>query len=411
MLAGSFVVCTALLAACGSNDGPEGTVVPLDFCTAPDWVAIKDGSGPWQHILPVEGAYEATFETAKGGLAWASGPGGSLAGVIVQYGLPSELAVHCSEGTAQVNGSVTAIAETEHIQVGLANSNAFLHGTNPQTSFSLRSVPAGTWTLFGARLNDLPEPPIKVIVRRGVAVPHTGDLDPLDFDGPEAFTLAAAQATITGLGASTVAILYSSYFDSDGWQHEYTQAVVSLTGPTPFVAFPLERLETGELSEVTVLADDNLGYRGVYQFFRAPTDLTVAMGPVLNRPAVTFPNTSPYLRPLAQLASQVDYGQGAEAQFFQTSHYASIAVSAAYLGGTPATWQLELPDFSGVDGWDNAWGLDPAGPTQWSVRAQAGAVPYVRAQLHEGDRFLYAAQVSEQASIKASLDNMRPPNP
>ena len=96
----SFVTCAALLAACSGDDGPDGTVVPLDFCTPPDWVAIKDGNGPWQHILPVEGVYEATFETAKAGLAWANGPGGSLAGVIVQYGLPSELAIHCPTGAA-----------------------------------------------------------------------------------------------------------------------------------------------------------------------------------------------------------------------------------------------------------------------------------------------------------------------
>ena len=134
------------------------------------------------------------------------------------------------------------------------------------------------------------------------------------------------------------------------------------------------------------------------------------MGPVLNRPAVTFPNTSPYLRPLVQFASQVEYGEAAAVEFYQSSRGATVGVSAAYLGGTPATWQLELPDFSGVEGWDNAWGLDPTAPTQWLVRAQAGAVPYVRAQLHEGDRFLYAAQRSEEASIKAAIDNMRPRN-
>ena len=412
----SFTICAALLGACSGDDGPDGggngpdgTVVPLAFCTPPDWVAIKDGSGPWQRVLPVGGAYEATFETGKGGIAVASLTSPSGGSVTVKYGVPSALAVHCAEGQAQVRGTVTGVVEMDRVQIDLANSHTFFSGPVAPVSFSLQFVPAGTWNLFGLRSNDFVAAVPKAIVRRGVGVPQPGDLAPLDFDGAEAFTLTAAQVTVTGIGPGGGTIT-SSYYDSDGWQHDIKTSDLSVTGSAGYVAFPLDRLETNELSGLYAFASDHHGYRGTYQFFRAPTDIAVAMGPVLDRPAVTFPDTSPYLRPLARVASQAEYGDVAEAQFLQSSHFASVEVSAAYLGRTPVTWQLEFPDFSGVDGWDNAWGPDPASVTNWFVRAAAGAVPSARSQLHEGDRYEYAVQGSDAVSIKAALESTRARN-
>jgi hypothetical protein len=56
----------------------------------------------------------------------------------------------------------------------------------------------------------------------------------------------------------------------------------------------------------------------------------------------------------------LEYDNVVRISYIQDHHFASVEVTSGYLGGTPATWELEMPDFSGVDGWDNSWGLDPA---------------------------------------------------
>ena len=94
-----------------------------------------------------------------------------------------------------------------------------------------------------------------------------------------------------------------------------------------------------------------------YGFFRAATDRTVSLGAALAPATVTSVATAPYARLRVQLASQADYNAFATATFAQSTRQATISASAAYFGGTPATWDLAVPDLAGVAGFDPTWGL------------------------------------------------------
>ena len=120
---------------------------------------------------------------------------------------------------------------------------------------------------------------------------------------------------------------------------------------------------------------------------------------------------SPYLRPRVQLASQVSYGRVASARFYQVGLAVTVTVSAGYLGATPATWDIELPDFSSVDGWSAAWGLDPGRNLQWDIVAEGGANPGLGDVVREGDRSMYASLAAgDPLSIRA-LKRDGPPEP
>jgi hypothetical protein len=237
-------------------------------------------------------------------------------------------------------------------------------------------------------------------------VSPNGELASLDFEGPEAFEAASVQLTITGLSAPIYASAGSDFYDGDGWMNGVGVSSVSETASASYAAVPPDRLAADELSAVWVAADDELGARVIYSFSRTPVQ-AVEIGPVLTRPDITYPNVTPYLRPVARLRSQPEYERLALVDYSQGGRSASVEVTAAYLGGTPATWQLELPDFSGVDGWNNSWGLDPAAPPRWYVEAQGGVNPFVRAPLHEGDRYRAAYQTSDDISSGSARMRLR----
>jgi hypothetical protein len=49
-----------------------------------------------------------------------------------------------------------------------------------------------------------------------------------------------------------------------------------------------------------------------------------------------------------------------------------MEITKGYVGGTPATWDVTIPDVSGVDGFQSAWMLESGVATSWSLEvAQA----------------------------------------
>ena len=69
----------------------------------------------------------------------------------------------------------------------------------------------------------------------------------------------------------------------------------------------------------------------------------------------------------------------------QNFDYITLAVTAAYLGGTPATWVIEFPDLTSVEGWDPAWGLSESPAIVWTVAAEGGVDRSLGDVIHDGD--------------------------
>lgn len=89
-------------------------------------------------------------------------------------------------------------------------------------------------------------------------------------------------------------------------------------------------------------------------------NLTGTFGPALNTPRIAIAGTSPYVRPRATLTTQAEYGDWFTTDFQQGdgANYRDVQIqkTGAYNSGA-GTITFELPDFSGVSGWNNDWGL------------------------------------------------------
>lgn len=413
------VLALAFLAACGSSDGPSdppsATDVELAFCTgvfAPHWVAAQDGDEAWRRLEPVAGSrYQAPFTTGRGGLAYVDGEGHNL---VVNYGLAAELATACASGSKHVTGTTANVGENGLASLALGSVRAFDYGSDT-SPFDLWSVPDGPQDLFAARFprGSLRYPADRMIIRRAQDVPPEGELATLDFGAAEAFAPVTAGISATGLNGPLDAEVTSWWYGDRG----RTIAMVMwsgaiLQGATTWSAVPLEQLEADDLSFLEVTTYDASGrYRSVVTFLRTPGDRVVDMGPELNRPELTRVAESPYLRPRVLLASQASYGRVASARFYQVGLAVAVTVSAGYLGGTPATWDIELPDFSSVDGWSAAWGLDPGLNLRWDIIAEGGPNPGLGDLVRDGDKSLFASFAGgDPLSIRA-VKRDGPPEP
>jgi hypothetical protein len=73
----------------------------------------------------------------------------------------------------------------------------------------------------------------------------------------------------------------------------------------------------------------------------------------------------------------------------------SVTVTAAYYTSSSTEWDLTLPDFTGVDGWQNAWGLQDGTQFTWRSTVYRGrAALLFGAAPDENEAILFAGRSS-----------------
>lgn len=106
---------------------------------------------------------------------------------------------------------------------------------------------------------------------------------------------------------------------------------------------------------------------------------TFTLGAFMSTPTLTVTSRSPYLRMKQDYVIQPDYNKYFDASFGQgnssTTRHWEIHSSTAVTGNTLAS--LEMPDLSGVTGWQNTWGLQAGQSTNFGFTATGytGTIP------------------------------------
>jgi len=375
---GPFPILALLLLACSSGDDDDAPrTISLEFCPgdAPTWMAQQDGStGPWQRVPPSSATrWDFAFASDRGGIArvYAHGTGSLLEILLASTDELARVADFvasqsgCNGSRSEVEATIAGVAEEQIAIVSLGGITAWA----TEGPLPLTDVLNGTWPLVAVRANWresgwLAE---RIILRRGISVPGTGVLSPaIDFDNAESFAAATANLTVTSLDGE--ADVTTSFRANDG-----TSSTLSTLRMSPasnagtYGAIPVGNLDTGELQQFGIATYAASGVQITYAHFRAVADRSVDVGPALATPTIDHVATTPNLRPRVLLAMQAQYNRAVWARFQQSApHHVSIEATSAYLGN-PSSWVVEVPDFSGVDGWDVGWGLDPAQQYSWHV--------------------------------------------
>ena len=420
---------TLTLNVTGTGGGTGNTI--WEFCTTADtpiWLAFQDGTGAWQRATPTGTRFQFNIASGRGGVAfvhpttdamiasqrtlakrmstviettllmrnkavevrenrYASRYAARASSLVdgfdlsIFYGTQAELN---SQGTSQclagagktVNGTVANVAPTQTADISLGD--AFTSVTGGTTNFSLTGVPDGALDLVASRgefnTTTFQTTVDKLIIRRGINAANNTTLPVLDFNATEAFAPAEANVTVGNLGTD-IPIVSTSYFTASGTTGaSIFSGFQTGTGPYKYYGVPTARQITGDLHFAFVLATpqsqtaDNARFRGL--FFKDPTDRTVTLGAVLPAQTVSVAATTPYVRLRATGSVTADYNKYVEVIYAQGSatvaRSVSIGASAGYLSDA-TTYDFTIPEFSGVAGWDNNWGLKTGVETEWTV--------------------------------------------
>jgi hypothetical protein len=195
----------------------------------------------------------------------------------------------------------------------------------------------------------------------------------LDFGSAEAFAPAEATISVGNLGSDKAFV--TTFYVTKAAEGALFSTPERGAGPFRYYGVPAAKQIASDLHFAGALAEpgggaavDGFRFKGVY--FKDATDRTLTMGGVLPAPAVGTAGTTPYVRLRTTGALPADYSRYVSTEFLQSQasavRYVVVDASAAYLNNA-ATYDLAIPDFSGVAGWDNNWGLKVGWPTNWTM--------------------------------------------
>ena len=400
---------------------PPGTAsisVPICQGNPPVWFAYQNEGFPWQRVIP--GASSVVFDaTNKLAIAFAFSAN-SQSELIVYYLTRSELSAfndsHCS-GTRSYSGNVTALSSGQSSLIRLGRASDLVTASAP--GYQLENIPArpldqvavrGVVTQLGQEATLTPD---KVVIRRAVDAASGTALPDINFDAADAITLVSSTLTLSGvLGGETVFV--SNLLRPATRTLGLMQVALASSNSVTLYSVPADKLDAGDVQEQNVYAENSTGLIGhtAVAFTRAPADRTVTLGPLLPTPAVTTVASTPYARLRATLASQSDYPSLAVFTFLQSSfasaRYISQYVTAGFLGGTPASWEILLPDLSSVPGFQASWMPAAGQTTAYLAEAFSGRTELLLGALPvEGDIYREGFHQSSATALKSLRSSER----
>jgi hypothetical protein len=414
------VLAFAALGACSDGTGPDPVIVgplTLDFCAteAPVFFAYQNDGGEW---TSVDGTNDDSFTfdaTERVAIAMAFDFGDEML-TDIYYATRTELLPlsdkACIEtfGAKTVHGSVTGVGAADSAVVTMGGAETSV--LPPPSTWTLTGVPTGPQDLVAHREVATIEGvvPDRVIIRRAQNPTNNATLSTLDFGATTSDPLTVNLASISGLTAGEDNYLDVFFTTALGTDHYLYAAPFFSTNSQAIYGVPAGLTQAGDLHRLELQAEPVSGerYRVVRRWYGDPANQSISLGPTLNMPSVGPVASSPYSRLRATLQAQSEYDSFATAYFIQeetSGELFSVFVThtAAFHGGTPATWALEIPPGLADAGWPNTAWLIAGENTQWFVEAFDGTLAdFIGATpTEEGATVRWAGRTSSVVSLRA----------
>ena len=372
---------SASLAGCDSTGpGPlDLTDVFLDFCASdvPVFLAFQNEGADWERVT---GDAQGTFAfqaTPTFVLAIVHQIGGRMSTEYL-YATPEDIeplnGVSCIEqtGTKSLTGTVAGVPAGSAVMASMASSFDYVEA--PASALTLTDLPAGALDLIAHReiigINTVT--PDRVIVRRAQDRVNGSAIPVLDFASGEAVAAAPHTLTVSGLSSADITEFLLTFSTATTRRHSLSELETLSSSTRTINGIPASLTQSGDHHELEVFADGGTLYRGEVQYYREPSTRSVTLGAVLSNPTLTQTTTNSQLRPRTMLPSQFEYGSFASVSLIQSDREVTVTVTNAFHGGTPITWDIQVPDVTAVPGFPANARLLPATDTDWYVDAYGG---------------------------------------
>jgi hypothetical protein len=364
---------------------PSTASVSVQFCASavPVWFAFQNEGFAWQQVTPTGTAFNFAA-TQRLAVAYTFQSGGDFQ-INIFYVTRGEIAAHSDRdcaGTKTLSGSAAGLAagQTAKVVMGSASASASSFGGSTFTLANVNDRPLDLVATRGSNPSADFLTPDRMIVRRSVNLASGSTIPVLDFSAPESFAPTGTNLTITGLDPADVVELQNTFWSVTSTFGTAHSAQLT-SGTATLYSVPAAQQVAGDLHELFIDASQTTSSlvvgRSYVVYFSTPSDRTDAMGPTLNTPTITSVTSSPYSRVRGTVASQAQYNTFAEFGYFQQpagggSRFVITGVSAAYLGATPTTWDVLVPDFTGTAGFVSSWMLSPGQTTNYFAELFSG---------------------------------------
>jgi hypothetical protein len=282
--------------------------------------------------------------------------------------------------TKSVTGTVAGLAAGNSATISLGGGTA-----SPTTNgaFTIAKATDGTADLIATRtainLTTFSFGIDKLIIRRGINPPAGGSIGPVvDFNAAEAVAPASALYTIAnGNGEQLIGIM--GFTSANGGTASFPNFSTGVTNSVTLFGVPSTLTQVGDYHSATVLASTTVGTtattRAIFQYNRDLAARTLTLGAAITTPTFSTSASAPYARIRSQGPWQADYPDAVTTSFAQsvgTPRTWTVTASRAYFGASSSTYDVDLPDLSGVGTFSNAWGLSSGVSTTYSFNIYGG---------------------------------------
>jgi hypothetical protein len=356
---------------------PPATVsMSVPFCQSnmPVWFAYLNDGFLWQRVNASGNSF--TFNaTEKLAIAFTFQNGGA-SDVRFYFATRSELAGITDRdcvGTKNHTGTMTNVGAGQTALVAMGPAFEVASGS----SFLLEGVPDRALDLVSTRgtVSGGQFTPDRMVVRRGVNLATSTAIPAIDFQAGDSFAPVSNTLSIAGVEAGEN-VYSENVFQGTTATSGLVYTAEGTSGVQTMHSVPASVLGAGDMSELYIDAYNTQGTvaHTLVTYFGAPADRTETLGPLLTTPTVTVASTAPYVRERGQLSSQSAYNTAARFVFLQGSSpntkFVVVVQTAGYLGGAlPATWDLTVPDLTGVTGFTTTWMHASGQATAYSAEA------------------------------------------
>jgi hypothetical protein len=373
-----------VLSACSLavDPPPQGTPIELklDFCAndTPIWFAIQDVGEPFEVITP-DASGTFTFESrGRVTVAYVRQRGNDYRTDILyttNLALEPLATLTCLEqgGSKQVNGTVNGLTGGQFGNVSMSASSAIV--PPGQSAWSLSQLVDRPLDVVASRMDSAngSQHANKTIIRNAQNPANGSTIAALDFN-TEGIAPAQSTVNISGVGITDRGSLSNTVVTAMGTSHLITFVDSVVDGPVPVETVTSALLAT-DYHKMALLATATGAVRTTERYFRSLGTQGLVLGPPLIEPSVSLVGATPYVRLRTQVLGQVDYSTMVNTLYHQQTPSqaidVSMSVTASYFAGTPVEWNLPTPNFDGLPGWQNAWGLK-TGAIAWRVTSYFG---------------------------------------
>ncbi len=368
---------------------PAGGSMTLVFCGSgaqlPIWVAAQNDTGGWVQLAASASNTYTYNVVTTGAVAWVTQQGADNYFLSVAYGTPAELNNRGNCNTVKPSGrSVTGTVSgfgatnTDVVQVQFGGRSPFPPPTAASPTFTITNVPSGPRDLVAGRYPLTQSlDAARIFLRRGLDPANGASVGTVDFASTtDAFDPARRTATLVGVTPGERPFLAVGWTTNNGSTLPLTTSTAGNATAITYGAVPPQRTAAGDFHVLAASANTIVGARTdatrtVTTVARDPGDVSITLGSPLSQPAVSSTNLG-YARLRFALPRQPEYSDFWSAVSTQNNGTASRTTSISILpgyAGNAGTINLDVPDFTGVAGWQNLWGPSLGVEAIWSVQA------------------------------------------